>query len=36
MNDGRQKLFGNVDYRLIEANVQELLRNAPKDEVSWC
>jgi predicted DsbA family dithiol-disulfide isomerase len=25
MNDGRQKLFGNVGYRLIEANVQELL-----------
>jgi len=36
MNNGRQKLFGNVGYRLIEANVQELLRNAPKDEASWC
>jgi len=36
MNDGRQKLFGNVGYLLIEANVQELLRNAPKDEASWC
>jgi predicted DsbA family dithiol-disulfide isomerase len=35
MNDGRQKLFGNVGYRLLEANVQELLR-APKDEASWC
>jgi hypothetical protein len=32
---GRQKLFGNVGYRLLEANVQELLR-APKDEASWC
>ncbi|MHA1573289.1 MAG: DsbA family oxidoreductase [Alphaproteobacteria bacterium] len=35
MNDGRQKLFGNVGYRLLEANVQELLR-APEDEASWC
>ena len=23
-------------YRLIEANVQELLRSAPDDEASWC
>ena len=36
MNDGRQKLFGNVGYRLIEANVQELLRAPPEDEASWC
>ncbi len=36
MNDGRQKLFGNVGYRLIEANVAELLRRAPEDEASWC
>jgi predicted DsbA family dithiol-disulfide isomerase len=36
MNNGRQKLFGNVGYRLIEANVQELLRSAPEDEASWC
>ena len=36
MNDGRQKLFGNVGYRLIEANVQELLRSAPEEEASWC
>ncbi|MFQ5467966.1 MAG: DsbA family protein, partial [Kiloniellaceae bacterium] len=36
MNDGRQKLFGNVGYRLIEANVQELLRNPSEDEASWC
>jgi len=36
MNDGRQKLFGNVGYRLLEANVQELLRNASQDEASWC
>ncbi|MDP6475115.1 MAG: DsbA family protein [Alphaproteobacteria bacterium] len=36
MNDGRQKLFGNVGYRLLEANVAELLRRAPEGEASWC
>ncbi len=36
MNDGRQKLFGNVGYRLIEANIQELLRTTSEDEASWC
>jgi predicted DsbA family dithiol-disulfide isomerase len=36
MNDGRQKLFGNVGYRLIEANVQELLRSPSDEEASWC
>jgi predicted DsbA family dithiol-disulfide isomerase len=36
MNDGRQKLFGNVGYRLLEANVQELLRRPPENEASWC
>ncbi len=36
MNEGRQKLFGNVGYRLLEANVKELLRNTSRDEASWC
>ncbi len=36
MNDGRQKLFGNVGYRLLEANVQELLRSPSNQEASWC
>lgn len=36
MNDGRQKLFGNVGYRLLEANVQELLRNPSVGDASWC
>ena len=36
MNEGRQKLFGNVGYRGLEANVGELLRSAPEDEASWC
>ncbi|MDJ0513528.1 MAG: DsbA family protein [Methyloceanibacter sp.] len=36
MNEGRQKLFGNVGYRLLEANVLELLRQPKQDEASWC
>lgn len=36
MNEGRQKLFGNVGYRLIEANIQELLRAPTNDAASWC
>jgi len=36
MNAGRQKLFGNVGYRLLEANVDELLRRPNPDAVSWC
>jgi predicted DsbA family dithiol-disulfide isomerase len=34
-NEGRQVLTGNVGYRVIEANVRELLR-APPDQSSWC
>lgn len=34
-NDARQVLTGNVGYRVIEANVTELLR-APGDRQSWC
>ncbi len=36
MNEGRQKLYGNVGYRLIEANIEELLRKPSADEASWC
>jgi predicted DsbA family dithiol-disulfide isomerase len=36
MNEGRQKLIGNVGYRLIEANVRELRRTASMGEASWC
>jgi len=36
LNQGRQKLFGNVGYRLLEANVEELLRRPAVDAVSWC
>lgn len=34
-NEGRQRLSGNVGYRVIQANIQELLHNPP-DELSWC
>ncbi len=34
-NEGRQRLAGNVGYRVIEANVRELLR-APDAGHSWC
>ncbi len=36
MNGGRQVLYGNVGYKLLEANVEELLRARGPDEASWC
>ena len=36
MNEGRQRLFGNVGYRLLQANVSELLHNPSAREASWC
>ena len=36
LNDGRQKLYGNVGYRIIEANILELLRTPRADQASWC
>ena len=35
LNNGRQKLYGNVGYRIIEANIRELLEN-PEGQASWC
>ena len=35
MNDGRQKLYGNVGYRVIEANITELLEH-DNNQLSWC
>lgn len=35
LNEGRQKLYGNVGYRILEANVEELLRDGG-DSASWC
>lgn len=36
LNEGRQRLYGDVGYRLIEANVRELLHNPETGEASWC
>jgi predicted DsbA family dithiol-disulfide isomerase len=36
LNEGRQRLFGNVGYRIIEANVRELLRHPDEGKQSWC
>jgi hypothetical protein len=35
LNNGRQKLYGNVGYRIIEANIAELLER-PESQASWC
>jgi len=34
-NEGRQTLYGDVGYRIIEANVQELLEDN-SERASWC
>lgn len=34
-NEGRQRLNGNVGYRVIEANIRELL-SGPSAGASWC
>jgi len=36
LNDGRQKLYGNVGYGVIEANLKELLRSPAAGAASWC
>jgi len=35
MNNGRQTLFGNVGYRILNANIKEVLEY-PAQEASWC
>jgi len=35
LNEGRQILFGNVGYKIIEVNVQEILKQ-PENQLSWC
>lgn len=35
LGEGRQKLYGNVGYRILEANIGELLAD-PSDRASWC
>ena len=36
LNEGRQKLYGNVGYSVIEANIRELLRSPESGAASWC
>ncbi len=36
LNEGRQKLYGNVGYGIIEANIKELLRSPAAGAASWC
>lgn len=35
LNEGRQLLYGNVGYRILNANIEELLKH-PGAEASWC
>jgi predicted DsbA family dithiol-disulfide isomerase len=35
LNSGRQKLYGNIGYKVIEANVKELFERDDK-QASWC
>ena len=35
LNNGRQILYGNVGYRILSANIEELINNHV-DEASWC
>jgi len=36
LDNGRQRLFGNVGYRVIEANIRELLRSPAAGMACWC
>ncbi len=36
LNEGRQKLYGNVGYGVIQANIKELLRSKVAGAASWC
>ncbi|HFD81373.1 MAG TPA: disulfide bond formation protein DsbA [Gammaproteobacteria bacterium] len=35
-NEGRQRLYGNIGYRIIDANIRELLHDRQYGEASWC
>jgi len=35
LNHGRQKLYGNLGYKVIEANIEEVLRR-PTASATWC
>lgn len=34
--DDRQKLYGDVGFRILDANVRERLRDPEPDEPAWC
>ena len=36
LNDGWQKLYGNVGYGVIEANIKEVLKSPTAGAASWC
>jgi len=36
LNEGRQKLYGNVGYGVIEANIKEMLHSPATGAASWC
>ena len=36
LNEGRQKLYGNIGYGVIEANIKEMLRSPVAGAASWC
>jgi len=36
LNEGRQTLYGNIGFRVIEANIAELLREPEAGAASWC
>ena len=36
LNEGRQKLYGNIGFRVIDANIQELVREPRAEDASWC
>ena len=36
LNDGRQKLYGNIGYKLLQANIEEVMRTPSEDQASWC
>lgn len=35
-NEGRQKLYGNVGFGIIEANIEEMLHSPVAGAASWC
>jgi len=35
-NEGRQRLYGNIGYRIIDANIAELLDDTHHGGASWC